>query len=160
MSGAGVTGKGRCPSDERTPRLRERDFRTWARARLRVHAGGMPPRTLPPNGAGAVAADGARPGGLTTGEATSRLAVDGPNRLNPPPPPSPWRKLIGEFTHFFALMLWVAGVLAFVAGMPQLGVAIFVVIVVNGLFAFLQEERAERAGGGGPGAIWRTPARS
>lgn len=100
---------------------------------------------MPPNGAGAAAANGAPPGGLTTGEATSRLAVDGPNRLNPPPPSSPWRKLIGEFTHFFALMLWVAGVLAFVAGMPQLGVAIFVVIIVNGLFAFLQEERAERA---------------
>ena len=70
------------------------------------------------------------------------------------------RRFLGELVHFFALMLWVAGVLAFVAGMPQLGVAIFVVIVVNGLFAFLQEERAERAGGGGPGAIWRTPARS
>jgi magnesium-transporting ATPase (P-type) len=47
--------------------------------------------------------------------------------------------------HFFALMLWVAGGLAFVAGMPQLGVAIFVVIVVNGVFAFVQEQRAERA---------------
>ena len=47
--------------------------------------------------------------------------------------------------HFFALMLWVAGVLAFIAGLPQLGVAIFVVIVVNGVFAFVQETRAERA---------------
>ena len=47
--------------------------------------------------------------------------------------------------HFFALMLWVAGVLAFVAGMPQLGVAIFVVVVINGVFAFVQEERAEKA---------------
>ena len=42
-------------------------------------------------------------------------------------------------------MLWVAGVLACVAGMPQLGVAIFVVVVINGLFAFAQAERAERA---------------
>ena len=47
--------------------------------------------------------------------------------------------------HFFALMLWVAGGLAIVAGMPQLGFAIFVVIVMNGIFAFLQEYRAERA---------------
>ena len=31
-------------------------------------------------------------------------------------------------------------------GMPQLGFAIFVVIVLNGLFAFLQEYRAEKAG--------------
>jgi calcium-translocating P-type ATPase len=47
--------------------------------------------------------------------------------------------------HFFALMLWAAGVLAFVAGLPQLGGAIFVVVVLNGLFSFVQEYRAERA---------------
>ena len=42
-------------------------------------------------------------------------------------------------------MLWVAGGLALVAGMPQLGAAIFVIVVVNGVFAFLQEHRADRA---------------
>jgi P-type E1-E2 ATPase len=47
--------------------------------------------------------------------------------------------------HFFALMLWVAGGLAILAGMPQLGIAIFVVVILNGIFAFLQEYRAERA---------------
>jgi magnesium-transporting ATPase (P-type) len=47
--------------------------------------------------------------------------------------------------HFFALMLWVAGILAILAGMPQLGLAIFVVILLNGIFAFVQEYRAERA---------------
>lgn len=50
-----------------------------------------------------------------------------------------------QLFHFFAVMLWAAGGLAFVAGMPQLGVAIFVIVVVNGLFAFLQEHRADRA---------------
>jgi calcium-translocating P-type ATPase len=48
-------------------------------------------------------------------------------------------------THFFAAMLWIAGILAFVAGMPQLGVAIFVIVVINAVFAFVQEHRAERA---------------
>jgi calcium-translocating P-type ATPase len=47
--------------------------------------------------------------------------------------------------HFFALLLWGAGILAFVARMPELGVAIFAVVVINGLFAFAQEYRAERA---------------
>jgi calcium-translocating P-type ATPase len=47
--------------------------------------------------------------------------------------------------HFFALLLWGAGILAFVARMPTLGVAIFAVVVINGLFAFVQEYRAERA---------------
>jgi magnesium-transporting ATPase (P-type) len=42
-------------------------------------------------------------------------------------------------------MLWVAGILAILAGMPQLGFAIFVVIVLNAVFAFLQEYRAEKA---------------
>jgi magnesium-transporting ATPase (P-type) len=42
-------------------------------------------------------------------------------------------------------MLWVAGGLAILAGMPQLGFAIFVVIVLNALFAFIQEYRAEKA---------------
>jgi magnesium-transporting ATPase (P-type) len=56
-----------------------------------------------------------------------------------------WRKLAGELTHFFAVMLWIAGVLAIIAGLPELGLAIFVVIVVNAVFAFAQEHRAERA---------------
>jgi calcium-translocating P-type ATPase len=47
--------------------------------------------------------------------------------------------------HFFAVLLWSAGALAFMAGMPQLGVAIFIVVVINGIFAFAQEYRAERA---------------
>ena len=50
--------------------------------------------------------------------------------------------------HFFALLFWVAGGLAFVAGLPQLGIAIFVVIVFNGVFAFVQEERAQHAAEG------------
>ena len=42
-------------------------------------------------------------------------------------------------------MLWVAATLAVVAGMPQLAVAIVVIIILNGVFAFMQEYRAERA---------------
>ena len=85
------------------------------------------------------------PSGLSTPEAAARLAADGPNTLPPPARPRAWRRLAGELFHFFALMLWVAGGLALLAGMPQLGIAIFVVIVVNGVFAFVQEQRAERA---------------
>ncbi len=83
--------------------------------------------------------------GLTSSDAAARLRSDGPNLLPVSPPPPVWRVIGRQFVHFFALMLWAAGTLAFVARMPQLGVAIFVVIVVNGLFAFAQEYRAERA---------------
>jgi magnesium-transporting ATPase (P-type) len=41
-------------------------------------------------------------------------------------------------------MLWAAAALAFVGDLPQLGVAIIVVILVNGAFSFVQEYRAER----------------
>jgi calcium-translocating P-type ATPase len=56
-----------------------------------------------------------------------------------------WREFVKQMTHFFALLLWAAGVLALIAGMPQLGIAIFVVVVVNALFAFVQEQRADHA---------------
>ncbi len=55
------------------------------------------------------------------------------------------RRFAGELVHFFALMLWVAGVLAVAAGMPALGFAIFGVIVVNAVFSFVQEHRADVA---------------
>jgi magnesium-transporting ATPase (P-type) len=53
--------------------------------------------------------------------------------------------LVAELTHFFALMLWSAAALAYVAGMPQLCVAIVVVVIVNGVFAHIQQERAQHA---------------
>lgn len=83
--------------------------------------------------------------GLSTAEAAARLAVDGPNVLPVPPPTPAWRRLAAEMIHFFALLFWVAGALAFLAGLPQLGVAVFVVVVLNAVFAFIQEERAEHA---------------
>ena len=83
--------------------------------------------------------------GLGSTEAAARLAADGPNLLPQPRRPSLLRRLVGELVHFFALMLWVAGGLALVAGMPQLGVAIFAVILINAMFAFVQEARADRA---------------
>jgi P-type E1-E2 ATPase len=83
--------------------------------------------------------------GLTDRGAAARLVRDGRNVLPRAKPVPAWRQLVAQMTHFFALMLWVAGALAFVARLPQLGVAIFVVIVVNGLFAFVQESRAEHA---------------
>jgi magnesium-transporting ATPase (P-type) len=89
--------------------------------------------------------DTARPTGLTSTEAGKRLSQVGPNRLPEPTRTPVWRQLFAQLTHFFAAMLWVAGVLAIVGGLPELGVAIFIVIVVNALFAFAQEYRAEQA---------------
>jgi magnesium-transporting ATPase (P-type) len=43
------------------------------------------------------------------------------------------------------VLLWVAAVLAALAGMPQLAIAIVIVVAVDGGFAFVQEYRADRA---------------
>jgi magnesium-transporting ATPase (P-type) len=84
--------------------------------------------------------------GLTAADARALLAEHGPNTLPRPRRRSGWWRLGEQLTHFFALLLWTAAALALVAGLPQLGVAIAVVVLVNGLFAFAQEYRADRAG--------------
>ena len=83
--------------------------------------------------------------GLTSVEAARRLARDGPNVLPGAPRPSPWRELARQLTHLLALLLWVASGLAVLAGMPSLAVAIVVIVVLNGVFAFAQEHRADRS---------------
>ncbi|MEV4991363.1 cation-translocating P-type ATPase [Pseudarthrobacter sp. LMD1-1-1.1] len=83
--------------------------------------------------------------GLSSERAAELLRQAGPNQLPTEKPVSQWRKLWGEMTHFFALMLWCAAGLAFIADMPQLAVAIIVVVIVNGVFAHIQQERAQHA---------------
>jgi magnesium-transporting ATPase (P-type) len=83
--------------------------------------------------------------GLSNEEAAARLRRHGFNQLPKQAGPSLARKLLDQMIHFFALMLWAAAALSFVGQMPQLGVAIIVVLVVNGIFSFVQEYRAERA---------------
>jgi sodium/potassium-transporting ATPase subunit alpha len=84
-------------------------------------------------------------GGLSHQEAAARLAQAGPNRLPQARGPSLPGQFAAQLLHFFALLLWVAAVLAFVGQMPQLGWAIIAVVLVNGAFSFVQEYRAERA---------------
>jgi P-type Ca2+ transporter type 2C len=84
-------------------------------------------------------------GGLSHQEATARLAQAGPNRLPQARGPSLPRQFAAQLLHFFALLLWVAAVLAFVGQLPQLGWAIIAVVIINGVFSFVQEYRAERA---------------
>jgi sodium/potassium-transporting ATPase subunit alpha len=110
----------------------------------------MAPRHLQPDEALVALHSGLE--GLSEAEARRRLAEFGPNRVERLRRRSLLLRLAGEFVHFFAMILWVAAGLCFLAegrdpgsGMARLGVAILVVILVNGLFAFWQEARAERA---------------
>ncbi len=83
--------------------------------------------------------------GLTSAEARARLVQVGPNVLAEAPKPSHLRRFGAQLVHLFALLLWLGAVLAFVGGLPQLSAAIVAVILVNAVFAFAQEYRAERA---------------
>jgi magnesium-transporting ATPase (P-type) len=83
--------------------------------------------------------------GLSSAEALALLARDGPNELPPPRRRSALGRLADQLLHFFAVMLWVAGGLAFLADLPELGVAIYLVIVFNAVFAYVQESRADHA---------------
>jgi Ca2+-transporting ATPase len=88
---------------------------------------------------------GTNPEGLTDLEASGRLECGGPNRIEEIRGPGLARRLVAQFVHLFALLLWVGAGLALVAGMASLAIAIVAVIVLNGVFGFFQEYRAERA---------------
>jgi magnesium-transporting ATPase (P-type) len=83
--------------------------------------------------------------GLTDREAVERLAKFGANELPVPAHRPLWLRFTDQLTHFMALLLWVAGILAFVSRTPALGWAIWAVILINAIFSFWQEFQAERA---------------
>jgi sodium/potassium-transporting ATPase subunit alpha len=92
------------------------------------------------------------PLGLSDEEARRRLQEFGPNRVERIRSESLALRFLRSFSHFFALILWLAAGLAFFAewndpgkGMATLGGAILGVILINGLFSFWQEYRAEQA---------------
>jgi calcium-translocating P-type ATPase len=88
---------------------------------------------------------GSGAGGLPGAEAGARLARLGPNELPERRGRPAAARFLGQITHFMALLLWTAGALAFAARTPQLAWAIWAVVLVNGLFSFWQEEKAERS---------------
>ena len=85
------------------------------------------------------------PQGLSSAEAQNRLTRYGRNVLREPPRTPLIRLLLANFTHLMALLLWIGGGIAFAAQMPTLGIAIWLVNLINGLFSFWQEYKAEQA---------------
>ena len=83
--------------------------------------------------------------GLTQAEAEARQARQGKNLIQTEKKKSPVLAFLSNFTHLMAILLWAAGIIAFVAGLPELGVAVWLVNVINGCFSFWQEYRAGKA---------------
>ena len=91
-------------------------------------------------------------GGLTEEEAKRRFEEFGPNEIEEVRRTPLSVRFIRQFTHFLAVLLWIGAGLAFLSeylhpgeGMLTLGLAIVGVIVVNAVFTFIQEYRAEKS---------------
>jgi sodium/potassium-transporting ATPase subunit alpha len=90
------------------------------------------------------------PTGLSEADAAARRLEFGPNRIERLARTSLTARVVRQFTHFFAALLWVAALLALIAdrwmpgqGMLTLAAAIVAVIAINGVFSLWQEYRAE-----------------
>lgn len=83
--------------------------------------------------------------GLTQVQAEENQKKYGKNLIEEKKKKSIILVFLGNFIHLMAMLLWIGGTIAFVAGMPQLGVAVWLVNVINGVFSFWQEFRAGKA---------------
>lgn len=85
------------------------------------------------------------PKGITEEEASQRLETYGLNKLGEVKRTPLIYKFLANLYNLLAILLWVGAVLAFISGLSVLGWAIIAVIIVNAIFAFFQEYKAERA---------------
>lgn len=90
--------------------------------------------------------------GLSSVEAERRLSEFGANVIEKVYRKPLLLRFASSFTHFFAIILWCGAAIAFfaqwkdpVSNMAPLGFAIIGVIVINAVFSFWQEFRAEQA---------------
>ncbi len=83
--------------------------------------------------------------GLSHEEAVKRLQRYGPNQIEEIKKKPVIFKFLANLYQLLALLLWAASILAFLSGTPQLGFAIIAVIIINAIFSFWQEYKAEQA---------------
>ena len=90
--------------------------------------------------------------GLSEEDARRRLNEYGTNEIKEVRKKPLYLRFLSQFTHFLAILLWIAVCLSFISeylhpgeGMLTLGIAIIAVIFINAVFTFIQEYRAEKA---------------
>jgi len=90
-------------------------------------------------------------GGLSRGEAAQRLSQYGPNTFEARERVPLYRRFGKHLFNFFAILLWTGALLAFASerlspgmGSLYIGLAIAGVVVINAVFAFIQEYESER----------------
>lgn len=85
------------------------------------------------------------PNGLSEEEVIVRQGIYGKNEIQKAKTKPLWLRFLGNFVHLMALLLWVGGIIGFIAQLPEIGIAIWLVNIINGVFSFFQEYRAEKA---------------
>ena len=91
-----------------------------------------------------LAVDQAR--GLTDSDATTRRAIVGENTLLEATRVPGWRRFVGQFRDLLILILIGAAVVAFaVSGELKTPLVVLVVVMINAVIGFVQENRAERS---------------
>lgn len=83
--------------------------------------------------------------GLSAEDAQVRLKKYGKNVLREQKGKPLIVRFLSNFTHLMAILLWVAGLIALIAKIPELAIAIWMVNIINGVFSFWQEFRAGQA---------------
>lgn len=73
------------------------------------------------------------------------LRQHGHNRLVEVSPPSYWKKLLSQFTEWVIGILFAAALIAGLMGEWVDMIAILMIVLLNGILGFIQEERASRA---------------
>jgi Ca2+-transporting ATPase len=90
--------------------------------------------------------------GLSATEAEARIHQYGPNELPVAPPLPAWRRFLAQFNDVLTLLLLVATVISFIAWIiersepvPFEAIAILVIVLLNAILGYIQENRAEQA---------------
>lgn len=83
--------------------------------------------------------------GLTQTEAIKRIKQFGPNTIHRSQQKSQIKAFLKNFASLMAILLWVSGLIAILTGSTELGIAIWLVNIINGLFSFWQEYKAAKA---------------
>lgn len=83
--------------------------------------------------------------GLSSEEAQKRQVIHGRNELVEEKKPGPINKFLGQFKDFIIILLIAAAIAAALIGDITDAIVIFIVIILNAIIGFIQENRAENA---------------
>lgn len=83
--------------------------------------------------------------GLSQQEASTRLAKYGENTITREKQTSQLLIFLKNFTSVMAILLWVSGFVAILSGTLELGIAIWLVNIINGIFSYWQDHEAQKA---------------